>query len=126
MQPLIEIVDPHKKVRNPKTKLEEPLVLKKYYLPSGANLEVKENDAVHSGDPLAKIPREASRTKDITGGLPRAEELFEARRPKAPAVISEIDGVVQYGGLLRGYRKLTVRGERGGEKEYLIPKAIPI
>jgi DNA-directed RNA polymerase subunit beta' len=122
MQPLIEIVDPHKKVRNPRTKLEEPAVLKKYYLPSGANLEVKEGDAVHAGDPLAKIPREASRTKDITGGLPRAEELFEARRPKAPAVISEIDGIVQYGGLLRGYRKLTVRGERGGEKEYLIPK----
>ncbi len=122
MQPLIEIIDPHKKVRNPRTKQDEPVVLKKYYLPSGANLEVKENDAVHAGDPLAKIPREASRTKDITGGLPRAEELFEARRPKAPAVISEIDGVVQYGGLLRGYRKLTVRGERGGEKEYLIPK----
>ena len=150
-QPLIEIIDPKKvqifdpgdthfkkkdivekedldieiskiKKKGGKEPRWDYLVLKKYYLPSGANLEVKENDAVHSGDPLAKIPREASRTKDITGGLPRAEELFEARRPKAPAVISEIDGVVQYGGLLRGYRKLTVRGERGGEKEYLIPK----
>jgi DNA-directed RNA polymerase subunit beta' len=71
---------------------------------------------------LAKIPREAARTKDITGGLPRAEELFEARRPKAPAVISEIDGVVKYGGLVRGNRKITVHNERGGEKEYFIPK----
>jgi len=79
-------------------------------------------DKVHAGDPLAKIPREAARTKDITGGLPRAEELFEARRPKNPAVISEIDGTVKIGGLVRGYRKVTVFNERGGEKEYLIPK----
>jgi DNA-directed RNA polymerase subunit beta' len=97
-------------------------VLRKYFLPSGANLEVKDEDKVYGGDILAKIPREVARTKDITGGLPRAEELFEARRPKSPAVISEIDGAVEYGGLVRGYRKLTVRSERGGEKEYLIPK----
>ena len=98
-----------------------PVLLKKYFLPSGANLEVKDGDRVHAGDVLAKIPREASRTKDITGGLPRAEELFEARRPKAPAVISEIDGLVQIGGLVRGYRKIAVKNERM-EKEYLIPK----
>ncbi len=77
---------------------------------------------MEAGDSLAKIPREVARTKDITGGLPRAEELFEARRPKAPAVISEIDGTVEFGGLVRGYRKLTVKSEKGGEKEYLIPK----
>jgi DNA-directed RNA polymerase subunit beta' len=63
-----------------------------------------------------------ARTKDITGGLPRAEELFEARKPKIPAVISEIDGMVEVGGLVRGHRKLTVKNERGGEKEYFIPK----
>lgn len=97
-------------------------VLKKYYLPSGANLEVKDKSSVFAGDVLAKIPREAARTKDITGGLPRAEELFEARKPKIPAVISEIDGVVKFGGLVRGHRKLTVHNERGGEKEYFIPK----
>jgi len=101
-------------------------VLKKYFLPSGANLEVKDKDKVYSGDILAKIPREVARTKDITGGLPRAEELFEARRPKTPAVISEIDGVAEYGGLVRGYRKIIVRNERGGEKEYLIPKGAHI
>jgi DNA-directed RNA polymerase subunit beta' len=110
MQPQILITDKNKKV------------LRKYFLPSGANLEVKDTDKVFAGTVLAKIPREAARTKDITGGLPRAEELFEARRPKAPAVISEIDGVVKYGGLVRGNRKLTVHNERGGEKEYFIPK----
>ena len=117
MQPRVEVIDFHKKDKHNK-----PVVLRRYYLPSGANLETKAGEKVFAGDILAKIPREASRTKDITGGLPRAEELFEARRPKNPAVISEIDGVVQFGGLVRGYRKLAVTNERGGEKEYLIPK----
>jgi len=116
MQPQIQVLDPKKKDDKGK-----PL-MRKYFLPSGANLEVKDGDKVHAGDVLAKIPREAARTKDITGGLPRAEELFEARRPKHPAVISEIDGVVKYGGLVRGHRKITVHNERGGEKEYFIPK----
>jgi DNA-directed RNA polymerase subunit beta' len=83
---------------------------------------VKDQDKVFAGAILAKIPREAARTKDITGGLPRAEELFEARRPKYPAVISEIDGAVKIGGLVRGQRKISVHNERGGEKEYFIPK----
>ncbi|MFP4082554.1 MAG: DNA-directed RNA polymerase subunit beta' [Candidatus Aminicenantes bacterium] len=97
-------------------------VLRKYFLPSGANLQVKDKDRVHAGDVLAKIPREVARTKDITGGLPRAEELFEARKPKTQALISEIDGVVKFGGLVRGHRKVIVRNEKGGEKEYFIPK----
>jgi len=104
----------------------EPLVLRKYFLPAGANLQVKDGDPVHAGDVLAKIPREAARTKDITGGLPRAEELFEARRPKNPAVISEIDGEVKIGELVRGHRRIVVRNDRGGEKEYLIPKGAHI
>jgi len=117
MQPRIEVVDEKRKDKNNK-----PIVLRKYYLPSGAHLEVKDRSRIYAGDVLAKIPREVARTKDITGGLPRAEELFEARRPKQPAVISEIYGMVEFGGLVRGYRKLTVRNERGGEKEYFIPK----
>jgi DNA-directed RNA polymerase subunit beta' len=116
-QPQIELLD--EKHKDDKGR---PVVLRKYFLPSGANLQIKDADRVFAGDVLAKIPREAARTKDITGGLPRAEELFEARRPKNPAVISEIDGTVQIGGLVRGYRKIGVRNERGGEKEYLIPK----
>ena len=116
-QPRIEIISERK--RDEKNK---PIVFRKYFLPSGANLEVKDQDKVYAGGVLAKIPREVARTKDITGGLPRAEELFEARRPKQPAVISEIDGVVEYGGLVRGHRKLMVKNERVGEKEYFIPK----
>jgi DNA-directed RNA polymerase subunit beta' len=100
--------------------------MKKYYLPAGAHLLVKDGDKVHSGDILVKIPREQAKTKDITGGLPRAEELFEARRPKTAAVISEIDGVVEFGGLVRGYRKLTVKSDRVGPKEYLIPRGAHI
>ncbi len=121
MQPRIEIIHPTQKDKNNK-----PVVLKRYYLPSRANLEVEPGEKVFAGDVLAKIPREVARTKDITGGLPRAEELFEARRPKQPAVISEIDGVVQFGGLVRGYRKIVVTNEKGGEREYLIPKGAHI
>jgi DNA-directed RNA polymerase subunit beta' len=117
MQPRIEIISPKKKDDKGR-----PVVLRKYFLPSGANLDVNDQDSVHAGDILAKIPREVARTKDITGGLPRAEELFEARRPKQPAVISEIDGMIEVGGLVRGYRKMTVKNERGGEKDYFIPK----
>ena len=117
IDPKDEKMQPHMVIKDKNNKL-----LKKYYLPSGANLEVKDKDTVYAGDVLAKIPREAARTKDITGGLPRAEELFEARKPKIPAVISEIDGVIKYGGLVRGHRKLTIHNEKGGEKEYFIPK----
>ncbi len=117
MQPQIKLVDKVSLDNNNK-----PRMLRKYFLPSGANLEVKDKDTVHTGTVLAKIPREAARTKDITGGLPRAEELFEARHPKVPSIISEIDGVVKFGGLVRGHRKLTVHNERGGEREYFIPK----
>jgi len=118
------ITDPKDEKMQPQVliKNNENKTLRRYYLPSGATLEVKDKDKLHAGDILAKIPREATRTKDITGGLPRAEELFEARRPKTPAVISEIDGVVKYGGLVRGHRKLTAHNERGDEKEYFIPK----
>jgi len=121
LQPRIEIHDPKEK-----DKAGRAVILKKYFLPSGATLEVKDGETVYAGDILAKIPREFARTKDITGGLPRAEELFEARRPKTSAVISEIDGMVQFGGLVRGYRKLTVKSDRGAEKEYLIPKGAHI
>ncbi len=118
------IIDPRDEKRQPQIIIKDKnnKMLRKYFLPSGANLEVKDKDKVYAGDVLAKIPREVARTKDITGGLPRAEELFEARRPKIPAVISEIDGVVKFGGLVRGHRKIVVSNERGGEKEYFIPK----
>ncbi|RQV99254.1 DNA-directed RNA polymerase subunit beta', partial [bacterium] len=93
-----------------------------YILPTRAHLMVKDDQAVKAGDVLVKIPREISKTRDITGGLPRVAELFEARRPKAPAIVSEIDGTVQFGTVRRGVRKVTVisRDERD-QKTYLIP-----
>ncbi|BCA80470.1 DNA-directed RNA polymerase subunit beta' [Desulfuromonas sp. AOP6] len=94
----------------------------RYMLPVGANIVVTEDALVGAGDILAKIPRETTKTKDITGGLPRVAELFEARKPKEFAVISEIDGVVSYGKDSKGKRKVIVTPEVGEPKEYLIPK----
>ncbi|MCP4036656.1 MAG: DNA-directed RNA polymerase subunit beta', partial [bacterium] len=92
-------------------------------LPVGAYLSVGEGDAIGAGDVVAKIPREASKTKDITGGLPRVAELFEARKPKECAVVSEIDGIVSFGPDSRGRRRVLVTPDEGGEPdEYLIPK----
>jgi DNA-directed RNA polymerase subunit beta' len=94
----------------------------RYLLPVGAILTVGEGDAVKAGDIVAKIPRETTKTKDITGGLPRVAELFEARKPKETAVISEIDGSVSFGKDTKGKRKVIVTPENGEPKEYLIPK----
>jgi len=92
-------------------------------LPVGAYLSVVDGDEVAAGDVVAKIPREITRTKDITGGLPRVAELFEARKPKEFAIVSEIDGTVSFGTDVRGKRRLLVTPDGGGEpKEYLIPK----
>ncbi len=94
----------------------------RHLLSVGVNIVVSEGDEVKAGDIIAKIPRETTKTKDITGGLPRVAELFEARKPKDFAVISEIDGVVSYGKDAKGKRKVIVVPEIGDEKEYLIPK----
>jgi DNA-directed RNA polymerase subunit beta' len=96
--------------------------VKKYLLPSRAILMIREGDPVLPGDVLAKIPRETTKAKDITGGLPRVVELFEARRPKEPAVIAEIDGTIKYGGIVKGMRKVQVVSDSGELREYLIPK----
>ncbi|MDH3445805.1 MAG: DNA-directed RNA polymerase subunit beta', partial [Deltaproteobacteria bacterium] len=94
----------------------------RYLLPVGANINVREGQTVSAGDVLAKIPRETTKTKDITGGLPRVAELFEARKPKEFAVISEIDGVVAFGKDTKGKRKVVVTPDVGEPREYLIPK----
>ncbi len=93
-----------------------------YLLPVGVNLQVNDGDLVSSGDILAKIPRETTKTKDITGGLPRVAELFEARKPKEVALISEIDGTISFGKDAKGKRKIIIQPDKGQEKEYLIPK----
>ncbi|MCP4897106.1 MAG: DNA-directed RNA polymerase subunit beta' [bacterium] len=95
---------------------------RRYQLPIGSHLTVGEDDKVAGGDVLAKIPREMSKTKDITGGLPRVVELFEARRPKDPAVVSEIDGIVRITEPVRGQRRIVVEGEGDEHREYSIPR----
>jgi DNA-directed RNA polymerase subunit beta' len=94
----------------------------RYPLPIGAHIHVTEGQPVSAGDVLAKIPRETTKTKDITGGLPRVAELFEARKPKEFAIISEIDGTVSFGKDTKGKRKVVVTPEVGEPREYLIPK----
>src|SRR5712691_3510644 len=99
---------------------------KRYLMPSRAHLMVQDGDTAHPGDVLAKIPRETTKTKDITGGLPRVVELFEARKPHETAVISEIDGVVKFGEVAKGQRKMYVVADNGTEKEYSVPRGVHI
>jgi DNA-directed RNA polymerase subunit beta' len=103
-------------------------VLRKYHMPSHAHLMVSESEQVSAGDVLAKIPRETTKTKDITGGLPRVVELFEARKPRETAVISEIDGTVQLGGIVKGLRKIIIVPDESGaeNREYLLPRGVHI
>ena len=111
---------PQIQIKNDKGK-----VTKSYLIPSKAHLMTDSGDEVHPGQTLAKIPRETTKTKDITGGLPRVVELFEARKPKATAVITETDGVVHYGGISRGQRKIIVENKEAETKtEYLIPRGV--
>ncbi|MEK6283326.1 MAG: DNA-directed RNA polymerase subunit beta' [Acidobacteriota bacterium] len=101
-------------------------VLKTYQMPVRANLMVADAENVEPGDIIAKIPRETTKTKDITGGLPRVVELFEARRPAETAVMSEIDGIVTLGPIAKGKRKLIITGDDGEEREYDIPRGTHI
>ncbi len=105
-------------VRDPETGKQ----LARYFLPVSAYLMIKDGEDIQVGDVLAKIPRETTKTKDITGGLPRVAELFEARKPKEVAIITEIDGIVTFGKDTKGKRRVVVTPEEGEPQEYLIPK----
>ncbi len=94
----------------------------RYHLPMGAIIMVNEGDAISAGTVLAKIPRETTKTKDITGGLPRVAELFEVRKPKETAIISEIDGIVSFGKYTKGKRKMTITPDVGDAMDYFIPR----
>ncbi|MEQ1721584.1 MAG: DNA-directed RNA polymerase subunit beta' [Pseudobdellovibrio sp.] len=94
----------------------------RYIVPIGAQLLAVDGQDVHAGDVIAKMHRETSKTKDITGGLPRVAELFEARKPKEAAIISEIDGYVTFGKDVKGKQRVIVTPEIGEQREYLIPK----
>ncbi|MGC2657636.1 MAG: DNA-directed RNA polymerase subunit beta', partial [Bryobacteraceae bacterium] len=99
---------------------------KRYLMPTHAHLMVSDGEQLHAGDVLAKIPRATTKTKDITGGLPRVVELFEARKPRETAIIAEINGVVKYGEVTKGMRKLYIVGDDGVQKEYAIPRGVHI
>ncbi|MCY3790658.1 MAG: hypothetical protein OXH63_17925 [Gemmatimonadetes bacterium] len=118
------IVEQRDRSLSPQIEIEsEEYGSRSYIIPVGARLLVEDGDKVEPGQVLVKIPRERSKTRDITGGLPRVAELFEARRPKEPAVISEIDGTVSFGGLVRGNRELFVTplNPEDETKKYLVP-----
>ena len=118
MRPRVSIKDDSGKT----AKVSTAAAVARYLLPVGAHILVEKGSSVHPGDVLAKIPRETTKTKDITGGLPRVAELFEARKPKEQAVISEIDGEVSYEGFVKGMRRVIVDNKVGDRKEYSIPK----
>ena len=118
MRPRVSIKDEHGKatLRTPGTNN-----LARYMLPAGSHVLVDKGTIVYPGDVIAKIPRETSKTKDITGGLPRVAELFEARKPKEQAIVSEIDGIVEFKGFHKGMRVVNVKGATD-VREYNIPK----
>jgi len=104
-------------------KLPDSEAYARYSLPVGSIISVNEGDVIMPGTVVGKIPRETSKTKDITGGLPRVAELFEVRKPKEPAIISEIDGRVSFGKELKGKRRVLITPEYGEPQEYLVPKS---
>ncbi|MFH0779121.1 MAG: DNA-directed RNA polymerase subunit beta' [Candidatus Eisenbacteria bacterium] len=117
------VTDDPEKMRQPRIEIldAKDRRLATHLLPTGARLLVREDQRVEAGEVLVKIPRDITKTRDITGGLPRVSELFEARKPKEQATVTEIDGRVEFGAVSRGMRKITVRNENGEEREYLVP-----
>ncbi|MDH5365736.1 MAG: DNA-directed RNA polymerase subunit beta' [Cyclobacteriaceae bacterium] len=114
------IIDTKDKTKNPSIIVKGKSKEKGYNIPVGAHLAVGEGNTIKSGQILAKIPRTMGKSRDITGGLPRVTELFEARNPSNPAVVSEIDGVVTYGGIKRGNREIFIESKDGVKKRYLV------
>ena len=117
------IIDSRDKTKNPAIKILNPKgeELRLYNLPVGAHLVVETDKPVEAGEVLAKIPRAIGKSGDITGGLPRVTELFEARNPSNPAVVSEIDGEVTFGKIKRGNREISIKSKAEETKKYLVP-----
>jgi DNA-directed RNA polymerase subunit beta' len=121
------IIDSRDKTKNPVIKIttdgkgKDKEVLKAYNIPVGAHIVVNAGSKIIAGQVLVKIPRATGKSGDITGGLPRVTELFEARNPSNPAIVSEIDGEVSYGGIKRGNREIIITSRDGDVKKYLVP-----
>jgi DNA-directed RNA polymerase subunit beta' len=117
------VIDTRDKTKNPSIQVTDKKgnLLKGYNIPVGAHIAIEEGEEVKTGQILVKIPRSTGKTRDITGGLPRVTELFEARNPSNPAVVTEIDGVVTLGGVKRGNREMSIESKDGQLKKYLVP-----
>jgi DNA-directed RNA polymerase subunit beta' len=115
------ITETRDKTKNPSVIVKGKSDSKGYNMPVGAHLAVDAGEKIKAGQVMAKIPRTMGKSRDITGGLPRVTELFEARNPSNPAVVSEIDGVVTYGGIKRGNREIFIESKDGVQKRYLVP-----
>jgi len=118
------VIEPRQKLKNPTINIVsgDGEVVKSYDIPVGARIVVEDGQDIKAGEPLVKIPRAIGKTGDITGGLPRVTELFEARNPSEPAVVAEIDGVVTISKKLkRGNREVVITSKTGEEKHYLVP-----
>ncbi|MBK8365785.1 MAG: DNA-directed RNA polymerase subunit beta' [Bacteroidetes bacterium] len=117
------IIETRDKTKNPVIRIldDKKEMIKGYNIPVGAHVMVNKGQKLQSGDILVKIPRTTGKSGDITGGLPRVTELFEARNPSNPAVVSEIDGIVSYGGIKRGNREVIITSRDGEVKKYLVP-----
>ncbi len=117
------IIETRDKKKNPTAKLigKDGEIIKTYNLPVGAHISIDDGQEVKSGEILAKLPRAVGKSGDITGGLPRVTELFEARNPSNPAVVSEIDGEVAFGKIKRGNREIIIKSKTGEVKKYLVP-----
>jgi DNA-directed RNA polymerase subunit beta' len=117
------IIDTRDKTKNPSVRVVDKKgeLIRSYNIPVGAHIAIDEGDSIQTGQILVKIPRATGKTRDITGGLPRVTELFEARNPSNPAVVTEIDGVVTLGGVKRGNREITIESKDGEVKKYLVP-----
>ncbi|MCK5701943.1 MAG: DNA-directed RNA polymerase subunit beta', partial [Cyclobacteriaceae bacterium] len=114
------IIDSKDKTKNPALIIETKDDEISYNIPVGAHLAVSDGEKIKAGQVLVKIPRTMGKSRDITGGLPRVTELFEARNPSNPAAVSEIDGVVSYGGIKRGNREIFIESKDGVKKRYLV------
>jgi DNA-directed RNA polymerase subunit beta' len=116
------IIDTRDKTKNPTLFIQgKQDVITHYNLPVTARLMIEDGEKIYAGQILAKIPRMIGKSRDITGGLPRVTELFEARNPSNTAVVSEINGIVTYGGIKRGNREVFIESKKGVQKKYLIP-----
>jgi DNA-directed RNA polymerase subunit beta' len=117
------IIESRDKTRAPSAHIvnENDDILRTYTLPLGSHIVKNENDEIKAGDVLVKIPRAVGKAGDITGGLPRVTELFEARNPSNPAVVSEIDGEVSFGKIKRGNQEISVTSKTGETKKYMVP-----